>query len=87
MAKIERTPEEKVDLYFEAIEILTETRPTENDKRCITAYFIDSFIRDLNESLEVAREIENPQAEGLIAGSIVIWTEILNQCKHRTNGK
>ncbi len=30
---------------------------------------------------EVAKEINNRQAEGLIAGSIVIWNELKNQLK------
>jgi hypothetical protein len=75
----EKTSEQKIEMFFEAIELLTETRPTENDKKAITKYFINAFISDLKESLEVAQEINNPQAEGLIAGSIVIWNELKNK--------
>ena len=78
---IEKTPEEKIEMFFDAIKLLTETRPTLNDKKAITKYFIDAFITDLNESLEVAKEINNQQAEGLIAGSIVIWNELKNKLK------
>jgi len=75
----EKTSEQKTEMFFEAIELLTETRPTENDKKAITKYFINAFISDLNESLEVAKEINNTQAEGLISGSIVIWNELRNK--------
>ena len=63
---------------MDAIESLTESRPTRLDKKTISIFFVEQFIKDLNESLEVAKEL-NPQAEGLIAGSIVIWTEIKNE--------
>ena len=68
----------KAIFFMDAIESLTESRPTRLDKKTISIFFVEQFIKDLNESLEVAKEL-NPQAEGLIAGSIVIWTEIKNE--------
>ena len=68
----------KAIFFFFSIESLTESRPTRLDKKTISIFFVEQFIKDLNESLEVAKEL-NPQAEGLIAGSIVIWTEIKNE--------
>lgn len=65
----------KAIFFMDAIESLTESRPTRLDKKTISIFFVEQFIKDLKESLEVAKEL-NPQAEGLIAGSIVIWTEI-----------
>ena len=38
---------------------------------------VNEILIDLQESFEVAKEL-NPQAEGLIAGSIAIWTEVKN---------
>lgn len=75
----EITPKEKAEQLIEAIELLTESRPTHFDKIGISKYFVGIFINDLKESLEISQEIKNKQAEGLIAGSILIWTEIKKQ--------
>jgi hypothetical protein len=71
----EETPFEKALYFCDAVELLTESRPTELDKVAVSKFFVDTFLSDLSESFEVAQEL-HPQAQGLIAGSIVIWTEI-----------